>query len=167
MANRTKRIVIVSLILAAALLVSGASAITINSFDMDIAENGDTTLNFDYSLSALESFAVLVKIADPAAELQNAIDQRTDQEVEVLDATSSSTILLVPEYIKPESTSEGTTYTTPSLDFSQAEDILKEYWFASLITIDLSPGITTITFPDGYSESFTNNIQIPSVTHTI
>ena len=108
-----------------------------------------------------------MKIADPAEELQKAIDERTDQEVEVLDATSSSASFLVPGYITPVSSSEGMTYTTPSIDFSKAEEILKGYWFASLITIDLSPETTTITFPDGYSESFTNEIEIPSVTHTV
>lgn len=167
MSNRIKRLIIVSTILISVLLVSGASAITINSLDMDIAENGDTTVNFDYSLSFMEKIAVFTKIADPAAELQNAIDQRTDQEVEVLDTTSGSTTLFIPEYIKPQSSSDGTTYTTPSLDFSQAEEVLKGYWFAPLITIDLSPGTTTVTFPDGYSESFTNSIRIPSITHAI
>ena len=166
MMSRNRGIITAAMILIAALLMQGASAITIESFDMSISENGDTKLVFDYSLSAMEKFAVFMKIADPAEELQKAIDERTDQEVEVLDATSSSSSFLAPGFITPVSSSEGMTYTTPSFDFSKAEEVLKGYWFAPLITIDLSPGTTTITFPDGYSESFTNEIQIPSITHT-
>ncbi|MBN1433061.1 MAG: hypothetical protein JW931_09860 [Methanomicrobiaceae archaeon] len=153
--------------LIAAFLVSGASAITIESLDMQISENGDGSVTFVYSLSTLERFAVFMKITDPSAELKKVIDERTDREVEVQEVSAGRSSFFIPEFISPEIGPAGVTYSTPAIDFSKAEEILREYWFASLITIDLSPGTTTITFPDGYSEIYSDSIQIPSVTRTI
>jgi hypothetical protein len=45
--------------------------------------------------------------------------------------------------------------------------VLNNYWFASFVTPDFSPGLTTITFPDGYKELFNDRLTIPSVTHRI
>lgn len=154
-------------IIIAAFLVSGASAITIDTFNMQISENGDTKMIFEYSLSTLEKIAVFMKIADPSAEIRKKIDESTDREVEVLEVTSGKSSFFIPGFISPESGTGGTTYTTPEIDFSKAEEILAGYWFAPMITIDLSPETTKITFPDGYSELFTNSIRIPSVTHAI
>ena len=60
MISRNKKLITAAMILIAAFLVQGASAITIDSFDMSISENGNTELVFDYSLSAMEKFAVFM-----------------------------------------------------------------------------------------------------------
>ena len=57
--------------------------------------------------------------------------------------------------------------TTPSQSFERAEKVLKNCWFAPLISPDLSPTVTTITFPNGYREQYYDQISIPSVSHTI
>jgi hypothetical protein len=57
--------------------------------------------------------------------------------------------------------------TTPALSFAQAQQIMQQYWFASLISPDLTPQVTTITFPDGYQATYNNQISLPSVSHTL
>jgi len=163
----TNKTITIAGILIAVLLVQGASAITIDSYEMQIAENGDSTIKFTYTLSTLERIAVFMKLADPAAELKNVIDQNTDREVEVLDVESGYSSFLVPGFIPPKTDSGGLTYTTPATDFSKGEEILRGYWFAPMITIDLSPETTKITFPDGYCESFADTHLVPSVSHTV
>jgi hypothetical protein len=57
--------------------------------------------------------------------------------------------------------------TTPALSFGEAEKILNQYWFARFITPDFSPELTTVRFPDGYRETFSNQISIPAIVHTM
>lgn len=167
MINVDRKLICLVIILSSALLVTNASAITMESLNMQISENGDTTVSFGYSLSPLEYLAVFMKIADPSEELRKAIDERTDRDVEILEVSSDSSSFFIPGFITPVTGSEGKTYTTPAIDFTKGEEILRSYWFAPLITIDLSPSTTKIVFPDGYTESFENTIAIPSITHTV
>ena len=154
-------------VIIAAILVQGASAIEIDILEMKISEGGDTEVNFEYSLSFLEKIAVFTKIADPAEELRKVIGEKTDREVEVIEVKSDKASFFIPGFITPKSSPEGTIYTTPAMDFSKGEEILRGYWFAPMITIDLSPAVTTIQFPDNYIETFTDSISIPPVTHTV
>lgn len=164
--NVNRRITIAAVIIAF-FVIQGACAITIESYEMNIADNGDSTVKFSYTLSMVEKIAVFMKLADPAAELKNVIDQNTDREVEVLEVEQNRASFFIPGFISPKTGPEGTIYTTPSTDFSRGEEILRGYWFAPMITIDLSPKLTRITFPNGYSETFTDRIMIPSVSHTV
>jgi len=57
--------------------------------------------------------------------------------------------------------------TTPALSFVEAEKVLNQYWFARFISPDFSPEVTTVRFPDGYQKTFSNQISIPAIIHTI
>jgi hypothetical protein len=59
------------------------------------------------------------------------------------------------------------TMATPALSFRGAEEVLNTYWFAPLISPDFSPDTTRVSFPDGYSETFNNQDQIPKISHIL
>ena len=161
------KVVCIILIAAFASMIPSVSAVTIDSFEMQISDNGDTDVTFRYSLSPLEYIAIFMNIADPSEELRKVIDERTDREVGITDVSSGHSSFYIPEFIPPKSGAEGSTYVTPAIDFSKAEEVLNSYWFAPLITVDLSPENSKITFPDGFSEVFYNQLLIPPVTHTV
>jgi hypothetical protein len=144
-----------------------ATAFTADSLDMAVQPDGDTDVSFHYSLSWIEHIAVFLRIADPADELKNALEGHSNKTVEVTGVTSGSASFLVYEFTAVREFPESVTYTTPKINFTEAETILQEYWFAPLITTDLSPAVTTVTFPDGYTEQFEDRIEIPHVTHEI
>ncbi|MDE4909024.1 hypothetical protein L0665_10430 [Methanogenium marinum] len=144
-----------------------ASAFTAESLSVDVLENGDATVAFSYHLGWLEKMGVFLNIADPAKELKNALESNFGKEVTVQEVTSNSASFLVADYAHMDSGENGVTYTTPMLSFANAEKILSGYWFAPLLSVDLSPAVTTITFPDGYVENFNDNIEIPRISHTI
>ncbi len=56
---------------------------------------------------------------------------------------------------------------TPALSFADAQKVLNQYRFAPFINPDFSPDITRVSFPDGYSEEFQNQISIPAVSHIL
>jgi hypothetical protein len=158
--------VIAGLFILAA-LVMPASAFTIKTLDVTIGQNGDATVDAHYDLNFIEQSAVFLKIADPATELQSAFNSGSATPVTVTSATSSSARINVPSFASVTKTEGTSVMTTPSQSFERAEKVLKNYWFAPLISPDLSPTVTTITFPDGYREQYYDQISIPSVSHTI
>jgi hypothetical protein len=58
------------------------------------------------------------------------------------------------------------TMTTPAFSLARAQQVVEQYWFAPLISPDFTPQVTTVTFPDGYTATFDNQISIPSITHS-
>lgn len=154
-------------LLLMALAVMPVQAFTMNSLSIDLANNGDAQIAMRYDLSFVEQTAVFLRIADPAAELQSAFSSGSSQPVTVTEATSSSAKITVPSFASVTSADGKTVMATPSVSFERARDVLNTYWFAPLISPDFSPGVTTITFPDGHKEYFYDQISIPSVTHTM
>lgn len=150
-----------------ALAVMPVQAFTITSLSIQVGQNGDARIDVKYDLSLLEQSAVFLRIADPARELQSAFNAGSSMPTTVTSATSSSAQVLVPSFATVTTTGNKTIITTPSLSFERAERVLQNYWFAPLVSADLSPSITTITFPDGYKEQFYDRISIPSVSHQI
>lgn len=144
-----------------------ASAFTAESLSIDVLENGDATVTFAYRLGWAEKFAVFFRIADPANELKNGLESNSGKEVTVSEVTTDSAAFLIREYAHKSTGDGGVTYTTPMLSFASAEEMLSDYWFAPLISVDLSPAVTTVVFPDGYTEYFYDSIEIPRVSHII
>lgn len=144
-----------------------ASAFTADSLSIDVLESGDATVTFSYSLGWAEKFAVFFRIADPATELKNGLESNSGKNVTVREVTPDSASFLIKEYAHLSTGDGGVTYTTPMLSFADAEEMLSGYWFAPLITVDLSPAVTTVVFPDGYTENFYDAIEIPKISHTI
>nr|WP_320161384.1 hypothetical protein [uncultured Methanoregula sp.] len=150
-----------------ALAVMPAQAFTAKSLTVTLAPNGDARINMQYELSFLEESAVFFRMADPAAEVKKAFDSNTNRPVTVNSVTSSSADIVVPSFAGVTQKNGAMTMTSPSISFARAQEILKNYWFAPLISADFAPRLTTVAFPDGYQATFNNTITIPSVTHTL
>lgn len=148
-------------------LAAPTTAFTAESLTIDVLESGDATVTFSYHLGWAEKFAVFFRIADPATELKDALETNFGKEVSVQEVTAESAAFLVSEYAHLSTGEDGVTYITPELSFANAEEILSGYWFAPLIAVDLSPAVTTVAFPDGYTEEFYDAIEIPRISHTI
>jgi hypothetical protein len=148
-------------------MVAPASAFTAESLLINVSENGDAMVTFSYSLGWAEKVAVFFHIADPAAELKHALESNSGKEVSQSEVTPDSASFLVHGYAQINTGDGEVTYTTPSLSFARAAEILSGYWFAPLISVDFSPEETTVIFPDRYEEKFMNKIEIPSVSHTL
>jgi len=158
---------ILGLVLMIALLAAPAAAFTINRLDIAVTDAGDADMTADYSLSWVEQIVVLMRIAQPEQQLQNALEQYSGKEVLVTSVSPGRTVLSIKDFANVQKAGNVTAYTTPSLDFSGAEQAVKGYWFSRFVTVDASPEITGITFPDGYRETVQNSMFIPSITHTV
>jgi hypothetical protein len=150
-----------------ALAVMPAQAFTMKSLSITLDPGGNADMDLQYELSFFEQSAVFFKIADPTGELQSAFNSGSAEPVTVTGATSSSAQIHVPSFADVTTTGGKTTMTTRAVSFERAQQVLNNYWFASLVTPDFSPALTTITFPDGHKELFDDRLTIPSVTHRI
>lgn len=157
--------IIIGLLLVAGILAAPAAAFTVSSLAVNIAENGDAEISVDYSLSWVERVVVFMRIANPGQHLEQALEGYSGKEVEVLQVNPTGTDLFVEDLVQVDEDPEGTVYTTPSMDFSLAEQQVRGYWFSRFVNMDASPEVTVITFPDGYQEKFFNVAFIPGVTH--
>jgi len=144
-----------------------AQAFTAQNLDIAIQENNDAVISFDYDLSWYENIVVFSRIVDPAHELAKALTSQFKKNVEVT-SVSGNNIQVVVENFASRKVSDGVvSLNTPALSFKNAEKVLDKYWFAQFINPDFSPAVTRISFPDGYSEEFYNQDQVPAVRHGI
>jgi hypothetical protein len=154
------------LLLLLTALVIPTGAFTADELALTVQENGDAEIRFDYTLNWMERVAVFFRIADPKTEFRRALERAYKKPVSVKSVTSNSAIFEVEGLAQIQETEEGQMYTVPALDFSYAIVELERYWFAPLVQVDLSPAITTITFPDGSIETFRDIASIPKISHT-
>lgn len=152
-------------ILAAAILP--VQAFTAQSLTITLAPDGDAEMNMQYELSFFEQGAVYFKIADPAQELKKAFDTNSLEPVTVLEATSSSAIILVPGFATVSSEGTKSTMVTPPVSFEKAQQVMNGYWFAPLVSPDFSPAVTLVRFPDGYRVLYYDVLGVPSISHTL
>jgi len=150
-----------------AFAVLPAQAFTAKDLTVTVQQNGDAEFVLNYDLSWVEQAAVFFKIADPAGELKQGIENELNRPVTVVSARSSSADVIIPSFADVSQKDGKTSLTTPSFTFSHAQEAINKYWFASLISPDFTPKTTTIIFPDGYTASYQNLIDIPSVSHQI
>jgi hypothetical protein len=157
----------IRLLIMVAILAAPAAAFTVSSFAVTITENGDAEIAVDYSLSWVERVVVFMRIAHHEQQLEQALEGYSGKDIEVVSMTPGSTDLFVQEFAGMTDDGTGIIYSTPSMDFSQAEQMIQGYWFTRFIKLDASPEITVITFPDGHEETFLNVAYIPSITRMI
>ena len=148
-----------------ALSVMPVQAFTAKSLTITLAPDGDAEMNMQYELSFFEKGAVFFQIADPAQELKKAFDTNSPEPVTVLEATSSSAIILVPGFTTVSNEGETSTMITPSVSFQKAQQVMNRYWFAPLISPDFSPAVTLVRFPDGHRVVFYDALTLPSISH--
>jgi len=144
-----------------------AQAFTADTLTINVMNNGDARITFDYTLTMLEKIAVYLNIVDPNTELKKALESNFNHPVTIESVSDGSARFMVSAFAT-QSEIEGKKHMeTPLISFSMAEKVLQKYWFASLVQADYSPQTTTITYPDGYTETFINQIEIPKTNHTL
>jgi hypothetical protein len=142
-------------------------AFTAKNLDITVQDTADAIITFDYDLTWYEHAAVFMRIADPGRELRTALETSYGKPVVVTRADGGTTRLVVKGFASQQESESTVTMMTPALSFGEAEKILNQYWFARVITPDFSPEVTTVRFPDGYAETFSNQISIPAIVHTL
>ncbi|MFZ1898076.1 hypothetical protein [Methanoregula sp.] len=147
--------------------VMPAQAFTAKTLTITLNGNGDAQVDMQYDLTFVEQAAIFFHVANPASELQNALQENLNEPVTVVRADSSSAEVIISSFAQVTQSGGITTMATPAFSFAHAEEVMKQYWFAPLISPDLTPQVTTITFPDGYQATFNDLISIPSVSHTV
>jgi len=161
-----KSTVLLLIILFVSMIASPALAFQADTLTIALDPGGNATVDFTYRLSWLEYFAVFLKITDPASEIRQALEDNLQKPVVVQSAAMDSTRLSVESFATVKRSNETITLSTPGLSFEAAENVLKSYWFAPLVSPDFSPAITKVRFPDGYEATFSEAISIPALTHT-
>jgi hypothetical protein len=146
-------------------LITPALGFTADSLEIEVQEEGGARIDFTYSLTWYERFAVFLQIADPAEEVQHAVESLTGLPVTVREVTSDSVVLSVDRFASVRNEEGARVFVTPALRFPEADAVLQQYWFAPLVQADFSPVTTLIRFPDGTAEIWTQAEEIPSVTH--
>jgi hypothetical protein len=150
-----------------ALAVMPAQALTAKALTINLDQNGNAQVDFQYDLSFTEQIAVFTNVANPSAELKNALENNLNRQVTVIKADSSSAEVIIPSFAAISQSNGTETMTTPGFSFANAQNDIRQYWWSSLVSVDLSPKVTTITFPDGYQAVYDNQISFPSVSHQI
>jgi hypothetical protein len=144
-----------------------AQAFTIKTLTITLGQNGDAQVGLQYQLSLPEQIGVFFHLANPSAELQSALDQNLNRQVTVERADSSSADITIPSFATVSGGPGTLIMTTPAFSLAHAQAVMEQYWFAPLLSPDFTPQVTTITFPDGYSDTLYSQISIPSVMHVL
>lgn len=147
------------------LAVMPAQAFTAKTLTITLDENGNAQADMQYDLSFAEQAAIFLHAADPAATLQSALQENLNRPVTVQKADMSSADVTIGSFASLSTSDGTTTMTTPAFSFAAAQKAVQNEWYAPLISADFAPQVTTITFPDGYTSTHYNQIDIPSVSH--
>jgi hypothetical protein len=155
------------LVIILLLAVPPAGAFRATSLDIVVQENTDAVITFEYQLSWFENAAVFARIGNPGTELKKALESNFHKPVQVTETDAGRSQFYVKEFATKKVKNNAVTLTTPALSFQKAEQVLNTYWFARLISPDFSPDVTRVSFPDGYTEMFNNQDQIPKISHVL
>lgn len=147
------------------ILATPTAAFSADSLSIVIDETGGAIITFSYSLTWFEDVVVFLQIANPSQELKAALERYSGESVEVVGVTGRSASFTVKTYASIAEDNGVMVYTTPELHLEDANKLLQTYWFAPLVNVDVSPNVTTIVFSDGYTETFTDVVVLPSITH--
>ena len=150
-----------------AFAVMPAQAFTAKDLTITLSQNGDAQVHLQYDLSWPEQVAVFFKMADPANELKNGLQNELHKPVTVLKMTTSSADVIIPSFAYASQPGDSPALVTPSFTFARVQEAVSHYWFAKLISPNFTPQVTTIIFPDGYRVTYNNRITIPTVAHRL
>jgi hypothetical protein len=162
--KRLRAVAVILLLLAAAVPVQ---AFTAENLTISIGPGGNAAITFSYKLNWLEYLTVFIRITDPAAELKKVLEGEFHQPVTIREVTAGRVSLDVPGFAVVQKAGDSTRYTTPELSFAGADQILRQQWFAGLVSPDFSPAITVVRFPDGHEERFADQETIPAIRYVI
>ena len=150
-----------------ALAVMPAQALTAKALTINVDSAGTAQVNFQYELTFAERAAIFFNIANPAVQLENALQSNLNKPVTVTRADSSSADVTIPSFATVSQANGTKTITTPAFSFINTQNQIQQEWWAGVNAVNMAPGVTTITFPDGYQAVYTNQISFPSVTHRV
>lgn len=144
-----------------------AQAVTIQDLTIALDRTGNADVHVAYQLSTPEYIAVYLNLANPSEILKKNLEASLQKTVTVNKFSSDSVDVSIPS-LASAAVSNGTiTLTSPQISLEAAQKAIEQYWFAPLLSPDFSPESSTVAFPDGYKTHYTNQITIPSVTHTL
>jgi hypothetical protein len=146
------------------LLSVPAQAFTADSLDITISTNGDATATFRFPLEGLIENAIPQSMLEE--QLVKGLASSTEPP-QLISMDRSSATLLLKKFASTNDVATGTEYQTGSMDFKKAEIALQNSAVSSVVSADFSPATATVTFPDGYSRSFSNVEALPALTHTV
>ncbi|MEN6397164.1 MAG: hypothetical protein ABFC78_11865 [Methanoregula sp.] len=154
-------------LLIVCLAVMPAQALTAKTLTVTLNEYGDARADMQYDLSFVEQAAIFLHAANPASTLQTALEENLNRPVRVISADSSAAEVIIPGFATVAQLDGATTMTTPAFSFANAQEAIKNKWYAPFISADFAPQTTTITFPNGYTVTYNDQISIPSVSRTV
>ncbi|MGA2105632.1 hypothetical protein [Methanoregula sp.] len=158
---------IIGCMLLLACAVMPVQAFSAKSLAITFDANGNAQVHFTYELSFTEQIAVFANIANPASELKTALEDNLNRQVTVVNADSSSADVIIPSFATINQANGKETMTSPAFSFGNVQNVIKQYWWSPLVSVNMSPEVTTITFPDGYQTIYYNQINFPSVSHQV
>ena len=150
------------------LIVVPASAFTAEKLVINVMDNGDAQVTFDYELSwpELISFSLV-----PQKEqiIQSAIKSKfTAATVDTISVSTTGTGLAIRNFAQRSDSAGVITYKTPAISFMIAKDLLNNYpLIANTISPDFSPEETIVKFPGGRQYTYHEASGIPAITCTV
>jgi hypothetical protein len=166
-----------------ALVVVPVSAFTAERLSVNVQQDGDANVQFTYHLNFAER-AIYDTVYDklPASTktslvtmgVQSVLPGKTVSDIAVSRSMATLTVLQFAD-VTSRTTTIGrgrfgrtvtlTTFTTPGVDFTQAQTFLDKYPLASSIRPDYNPALTIVRFP-GNQQTYRDRSSIPSITFT-
>lgn len=164
-----KRGFVVILILTLfAMFTANGTAFSADRLEITILNmQGDADVRFDYTLTWYEWWVVYAKIIEPEEMMKTALEDYSGKPVDIVQVADGTTEFRVYGFAQVEEGEGILTYQIPEVKFGDSQKIVNQYWFHPFLTVDLSPDITEVTFPDGYSEQFFDTEKIPGILHDI
>nr|WP_319537745.1 hypothetical protein [uncultured Methanospirillum sp.] len=159
------KIAIVALILF--FLSAGVSAFSISEITYTVGDDGNGIVDMQYQLNGTEKlqYDLITKALDMKKIGKMELEKALKREV-VVDSITPESVHLTVYNIATVNQSE---ITTPSFTYVPVDSLVDPglFWILQKFDINFIPHVSTVVFPDGYKESFTDAQTIPGITHTV
>ncbi|MDD1724105.1 MAG: hypothetical protein LUQ07_03130 [Methanospirillum sp.] len=161
------RYLIITGILLLSLSASGVSAFSISVVNYTLGTDGNGSVEMEYHLNDTEKaqYDLITSVIDLKAIGKKELEKAFNREVAVSSLSPESLTLQVIGM----ATVNGSEMTTPSFTYVPVESLVEPdlLWIVKKFDIGFIPESSTITFPDGYTQSFTDVKTIPGIVHTL
>jgi len=159
------RIATITIILLS--IAAGVSAFSISEITYTVGEDGNGTVDMQYQLNGTEKFQydLITKAIDLKAIGKEELEKALHREVTVNSITPKSVQLNVVDMASVD----GDQMTTPTFTYLPVESFVDPslLWIVQKFDINFIPHTSTVVFPDGYSESFSDTDTIPGIVHSL
>lgn len=146
-------------ILLLLILVCPVLALDLTRVDIIVDEDGDALMKVTYSINLIETAAITSNYADLRQTVEDRFSEAIGKEATTQCISPTAAVYSIDNFADIE----GTTYTTPRMNFEQSVAAAGDFFiFAG--SGNAKPD-TTIAFPDNTTEHFENAGIIPAVSH--